>query len=119
MPLLSTYRSNGEKSSLDTRVDCWKEIAAYLGKAERTVKRWEADRSLPIHRVPGGGRAAVYAIAVELDAWLESNRTSEPESLNTSENTRTDWISTNPDVAPDRLPQESAPGKTPHALSFF
>ena len=60
---------------METRLEGWKTIAAYLDKAERTVKRWEADRGLPIHRVPGGGRAVVYCFAWELDAWLESNRT--------------------------------------------
>jgi len=80
MPSPSTYRSNGEESSLGTRLDCWKEIAAYLGKVERTVKRWDADRSLPIHRVPGGGRASVYAYTAELNEWLKSTRAQEPET---------------------------------------
>ena len=66
--------------SQGTRLDCWKEIAAYLGKVERTVKRWEADRGLPIHRVPGGGRASVYAYTHELDEWLKSTKASEAES---------------------------------------
>jgi tetratricopeptide (TPR) repeat protein len=59
------------------RLDGWKAISSYLGKSERTVKRWEIDRGLPIHRVPGGGRAAVYAVAAELNAWLTSSATSE------------------------------------------
>jgi len=80
MPLPSKYRSNAEDPSLGTRLDCWKEIAAYLGKVERTVKRWDADRGLPIHRVPGGGRASVYAYTVELDEWLKSDRAREPEA---------------------------------------
>ncbi len=54
------------------RLDGWKDIAAYLGKAERTVKRWEGDRGLPVHRLPGGARASVYAYKTELDAWLLS-----------------------------------------------
>jgi tetratricopeptide (TPR) repeat protein len=71
---------NSGTPSLGTRLDGWKDIATYLGKAERTVKRWEADRGLPIHRVPGGGRASVYAYGVELDEWLKSSNIAEPES---------------------------------------
>jgi len=77
MPSHSTYRSNAEDPSLGTRLDCWKEIAAYLGKVERTVKRWDAGRGLPIHRVPGGGRASVYAYTAELDEWLKSTKARE------------------------------------------
>jgi tetratricopeptide (TPR) repeat protein len=54
------------------RLDSWKEIATYLGKVERTVKRWETNRGLPIHRLPGRGGASVYAFTRELDDWLKS-----------------------------------------------
>jgi Tfp pilus assembly protein PilF len=77
MPPSSSDRSN---VSLGTRLDCWKEIAAYLGKVERTVKRWNVDRGLPIHRVPGGGRASVYAYTSELDQWLKSTKLRESEA---------------------------------------
>ncbi|HTW57787.1 MAG TPA: tetratricopeptide repeat protein [Terriglobales bacterium] len=53
------------------RLDSWKEIAAFLGRAERTVKRWESERGLPVHRVPGGGRSAVFAYTNELAEWLK------------------------------------------------
>lgn len=52
------------------RLDSWKEIAAFLGRAERTVKRWETKRGLPVHRVPGGGRSAVFAYSNEVAEWL-------------------------------------------------
>lgn len=52
------------------RLDSWKEIAAFLGRAERTVKRWETERGLPVRRVPGGGRSAVFAYTNELADWL-------------------------------------------------
>src|SRR3974390_3863789 len=52
------------------RLDAWKEIAAYLRRDERTAIRWEKDRGLPVYRVPGGKRQAVFAYAAELDAWL-------------------------------------------------
>ena len=53
------------------RLDSWKEIAAFFGRAERTVKRWETERGLPVHRVPGGGRSAVFAYSDELSEWLK------------------------------------------------
>jgi tetratricopeptide (TPR) repeat protein len=53
------------------RLDSWKEIASFFGRAERTVKRWETERGLPVHRVPGGGRSAVFAYSNELADWLK------------------------------------------------
>ncbi len=53
------------------RLDSWKEIAAFFGRAERTVKRWETERGLPVHRVPGGGRSAVFGYSDELAGWLK------------------------------------------------
>jgi tetratricopeptide (TPR) repeat protein len=77
---MQTPARNPENTvGLGQRLDCWKEIASYLGKGERTVKRWETNRGLPIHRVPGGGRASVYAHAAELDEWLVSARALEIE----------------------------------------
>ncbi|MBZ5618210.1 MAG: hypothetical protein LAQ69_05645 [Acidobacteriia bacterium] len=50
-------------------LETWKEIAAYLNRDLRTVKRWESTRGLPVHRLPGGPQAAVYALKSEVDAW--------------------------------------------------
>jgi tetratricopeptide (TPR) repeat protein len=57
------------------RLDSWKEIAAYFGCDERTVKRWEGRRGLPVYRAPGGGKTTVYAFAAELEAWLRKDQT--------------------------------------------
>lgn len=57
-----------------TRLVSWKEIADYLDKGERTVKRWATERALPVHHVPGGGHGSVYALTAELDRWLVSER---------------------------------------------
>ena len=54
------------------RLDSWKEIADYLRKDASTVMRWARDRGLPVHRVPGGKRHAVFAYPQEIDAWLLS-----------------------------------------------
>jgi hypothetical protein len=58
-------------STSNRRLDTWKEIGAFFGRDERTVKRWETTRGLPVHRVPGGGRANVYANTDELVEWLK------------------------------------------------
>jgi Tfp pilus assembly protein PilF len=64
------------------RLDTWKEIGAFFGRDERTVKRWEVTRGLPVHRVPGGGRANVYANTDELIEWLKGkNVTDDPASV--------------------------------------
>ena len=62
------------------RLDSWKEIALFFGRAERTVKRWELERSLPVHRVPGRGRARVFAYQDELTAWLRTTGPAEAEA---------------------------------------
>ena len=73
---------NSEDSARGQRLDCWKEIAAYLGRSEKTVRRWETERGLPTHRAPGEGRTAVYAYTAALDEWLKSRRT---QDLNAAE----------------------------------
>jgi TolB-like protein len=50
-------------------LESWKRIATYLRRDIRTLQRWERQRNLPIHRLPGGGKASVYALRTELDAW--------------------------------------------------
>ena len=52
------------------RLTTWPEIAAYIGRDMRTAKRYETARGLPVRRIPGGGKAPVYAFKDELDAWL-------------------------------------------------
>jgi tetratricopeptide (TPR) repeat protein len=49
----------------------WKEIAVFLDRSESTVKRWERDRGLPVHRIPGGERGGVFAYSDELAVWLK------------------------------------------------
>ncbi|QMW21490.1 MerR family transcriptional regulator [Sandaracinobacteroides saxicola] len=60
------------------RLRGWKDIARRLGVDERTVKRWEETRGLPVHRVPGEARAPVYAYESELVAWLKAGRGAAP-----------------------------------------
>ena len=60
-----------EQQASNRRLDSWKEIAAFFGRDERTVKRWEKERALPVHRVPGGSRSGVFAYTAELSEWLK------------------------------------------------
>ena len=60
------------------QIQGWKEIAAYLARDERTVKRWEKQRGLPVRRIPGSGRANVYILLSELDAWLRADPDLDP-----------------------------------------
>jgi len=62
------------------RLDSWKEIADYLHRDVSTVMRWARRRGLPVHRVPGGRRHAVFAILQEINAWLESGGTGDSAS---------------------------------------
>ncbi len=62
-----------EKPSED-RLDSWKEIAAYLDRDVTTVQRWEKRETMPVHRHVHDKRGSVYALAPELDAWLQSRR---------------------------------------------
>ena len=59
-------------STENQRLDSWKEIASFFGRDERTVKRWERSRSLPVHRIPGGERGGVFAYTAELTRWLNT-----------------------------------------------
>jgi tetratricopeptide (TPR) repeat protein len=74
------FGTNRDMASTDSspranrRLDTWKEIGAFFGRDERTVKRWETTRGLPVHRVPGAGRANVYAYTDELAEWLNGAR---------------------------------------------
>jgi Tol biopolymer transport system component len=54
------------------RLESWKEISSYLGRSERTVRRWEETEELPIHRQRHEKRGSVYAYANELEAWRHS-----------------------------------------------
>ena len=93
-------------SSSRSRLDSWKDIADYLRRAERTVKRWETERALPIHRLPGGGHASVYAFTDELDAWLLSEK---PKATVSSPDISPHSTNDSPDTIPVPAPSPSPP----------
>jgi tetratricopeptide (TPR) repeat protein len=63
--------ANLDSLAAETRLDSWKEIATFFGRDERTVKRWEKERGLPVHRVPGSAHGTVFAYTSELTRWLQ------------------------------------------------
>lgn len=60
-------------SRRERRLNDWKEIAAFFGRDERTVRRWERQRGLPVHRISGGARNLVFAYTDELEQWLRGD----------------------------------------------
>jgi TolB-like protein len=83
----------------DHRLDSWKEIAAFFGRDERTVRRWEKESALPVHRVPGSSKGRVFAYESELAQWLST-----PQAVETATN------GPEPDI-PEPTTRESATGK--------
>jgi hypothetical protein len=60
-------------------------VASYLGRSDKTVRRWEEKEGLPIHRLHHDKRGSVYAYKRELDSWWELRKaTIEPEDSLTS-----------------------------------
>lgn len=66
---MATEQSNRAGVPKQQKLVSWKTIASYFGCDERTAKRWERERRLPVHRAPGK-RSAVFAYSWELDSWL-------------------------------------------------
>ena len=56
-------------------LDSWKEIALYLDRDLSTVRRWEKEEGLPVHRHVHNKRSTVYAYRSEIDTWRK-NRSS-------------------------------------------
>jgi TolB-like protein/thioredoxin-like negative regulator of GroEL len=54
------------------RLDSWKEIAAYARRSVRTVRRWEREEGLPVHRHVHRTLGNVYAFRSEIDDWRRS-----------------------------------------------
>lgn len=53
-------------------LESWKQIAAYLERSERTVRRWEASEGLPVHRREHDKQDTVFAYRHEIAAWSQS-----------------------------------------------
>ncbi len=68
----SHNREEPSEPHVSDRLDSWKEIAAYLKRDARTVRRWEEQQGLPVHRHQHKSRAAIFAYKSELDAWWDN-----------------------------------------------
>ena len=58
-----------ERNTSQKTLESWKQIAAYLDRSERTVRRWEANEGLPVHRREHEKQDTVFAFRHELEAW--------------------------------------------------
>ena len=92
----------------DTRLDSWKAIAVFFGKDERTVKRWEKERGLPVRRLPGA-RGTVFAYTAELEQWLAGGESSPGPRLAESETVPVAVPVSNADVRGARDAKPSQP----------
>lgn len=52
-----------------SRLDSWKEIAAYFARGVTTVQRWEREEGLPVHRLTHDTGSSIYAFEDELAEW--------------------------------------------------
>jgi Tol biopolymer transport system component len=87
------------------RLDSWKEIAGYLHRDVRTAIRWEKEKALPVHRVPGGKRHVVFAYTAQIDAWMSNGAGESERSTGDSSAGSTGFGQQDRDVSP------SAPGE--------
>ena len=58
-----------ERNTPQKTLESWKQIAAFLDRSERTVRRWEAQESLPVHRRGHQKHDTVFAYKHEIEAW--------------------------------------------------
>lgn len=67
-----------QRNTPQRTLESWKQIAAYLDRSERTVRRWESNEGLPVHRRGHQKLDSVFAYKHELDSWRKL-RTRTPE----------------------------------------
>jgi hypothetical protein len=58
-----------ERNTPQKTLESWKQIAAYLDRSQRTVRRWEATEGLPVHRREHEKQDTVFAFKHEIEAW--------------------------------------------------
>jgi len=102
--------SSSRDPAENPRIESWKEIAAFFGRDERTVRRWEKTRNLPVHRLPGE-KGGIFAYTLELRAWLNSAR---PEPAASDLQSPQDEVPAIADPEPAAVfPTDSAAASTP------
>ena len=65
----STKVRSAVRNTPQKTLESWKQIAAYLERSERTVRRWETTEKLPVHRREHAKQDTVFAYKHEIDAW--------------------------------------------------
>jgi phage terminase Nu1 subunit (DNA packaging protein) len=58
-----------ERNTPQKTLESWKQIAAFLDRSERTVRRWATNEGLPIHRREHQKHDTVFAFKHEIEAW--------------------------------------------------
>lgn len=86
--LQGRFSSDAPEHRSNDRLDSWGEIATYLRRGIRTVRRWESQEGLPVHRHLHRKSGSVYAFKSEVDAWW-NNRCPPPDS--SKENLPSRW----------------------------
>jgi len=98
-------------SELGNQLRSWKDIAAFLDADERTARRWERTRHLPVHRVGGRKRDAVFANVDELEAWIAAGKNhragEDPRRSDRDSEPNGDWASHD---GGDAQPNREVPG---------
>lgn len=83
MTIESPHENGDRDSDLDPdRLDSWKRIARYLQRGVRTVRRWEAEEQMPVHRHAHKSQGSVFAYKSELDDWLRGRSASAHKTSN-------------------------------------
>ena len=76
-----------ERNTPQKTLESWKQIAAYLDRSERTVRRWEATEGLPVHRHEHERQDTVFAYRHEIEAWSRLRTTCpNPSSVDGTDN---------------------------------
>ena len=60
-------------------LESWKEISVYLGRSEKTCRRFEKELGLPVHRLEDSPKARVFAYKEEIDRWIKETQHSEKD----------------------------------------
>ena len=88
-----------ERNTPQKTLESWKQIAAYLDRSERTVRRWEASEGLPVHRREHEKQDTVFAYRHEIETWSRLHTkcpgtisSDEPESLSPAKPTTNAYL---------------------------
>jgi hypothetical protein len=73
-----------EQNTPQKILESWKQIAFYLDRSVRTVRRWEANEGLPVHRREHEKQDTVFAYRHEIETWTRL-RTKCPREVSDAE----------------------------------